>query len=293
MAQQTLNLGATSNDGTGDQLRTAGQKINDNFTELYEGQLFQITADTTFYVRTDGNDSNDGTSNTPGGAWQTIQYAMNWCAAHLVVWSNTSVIIQLGNGTYTGNFYAPRFKGAGKLVIRGDVATPANVVTTSVSGVATWEVRSNATLRFEGITFSGTGHMLRVWQNGTAEIDRVRFTSTAGGSHMLISHGGTVDVEGNYTIAGSAICHWQMDGCGSLRMFSRTVTLTGTPAWTNAFAQLLNNASVYIAGNTFSGAATGARYAVFFNSSLNTNGAGINHLPGNAAGSTATGGQYG
>lgn len=35
MTQQTINVGTVANDGTGDPLRTAGQKINDNFTELY------------------------------------------------------------------------------------------------------------------------------------------------------------------------------------------------------------------------------------------------------------------
>lgn len=35
MAQQVLNVGSAANDGTGDPLRTAGGKINDNFTEVY------------------------------------------------------------------------------------------------------------------------------------------------------------------------------------------------------------------------------------------------------------------
>lgn len=35
MAQQTINLGAAPNDDTGDSLRDGGDKINDNFTELY------------------------------------------------------------------------------------------------------------------------------------------------------------------------------------------------------------------------------------------------------------------
>jgi len=34
-AQQTINVGATAGDGTGDGLRTAGGKINSNFTEIY------------------------------------------------------------------------------------------------------------------------------------------------------------------------------------------------------------------------------------------------------------------
>lgn len=35
MAQQTINLGTSANDGTGDNLRSAMDKTNDNFTELY------------------------------------------------------------------------------------------------------------------------------------------------------------------------------------------------------------------------------------------------------------------
>lgn len=37
MAQQIINIGTTANDGTGDPLRTAFDKCNDNFTELYAG----------------------------------------------------------------------------------------------------------------------------------------------------------------------------------------------------------------------------------------------------------------
>ncbi len=35
MARQTINTGTTANDGTGDSLRNAGNKINQNFQELY------------------------------------------------------------------------------------------------------------------------------------------------------------------------------------------------------------------------------------------------------------------
>jgi hypothetical protein len=35
MAKQTINIGSNANDGTGDPLRTAFNKINDNFAELY------------------------------------------------------------------------------------------------------------------------------------------------------------------------------------------------------------------------------------------------------------------
>ena len=35
MARQNINTGTTANDGTGDSLRQAGTKINQNFQELY------------------------------------------------------------------------------------------------------------------------------------------------------------------------------------------------------------------------------------------------------------------
>jgi hypothetical protein len=37
MARQNINIGSSANDGTGDPLRTAFDKINDNFVELYGG----------------------------------------------------------------------------------------------------------------------------------------------------------------------------------------------------------------------------------------------------------------
>jgi len=40
MAQQTLNIGSTANDGTGDLLRVAMDKVNDNFDEIYASPLF-------------------------------------------------------------------------------------------------------------------------------------------------------------------------------------------------------------------------------------------------------------
>ena len=45
MARQTINTGATANDGTGDSLRNAGNKINQNFQELYQflGESDQVS----------------------------------------------------------------------------------------------------------------------------------------------------------------------------------------------------------------------------------------------------------
>ena len=44
MAKQLVEIGAAANDGTGDQLRTAFDKINDNFNEVYLGLTPAATA---------------------------------------------------------------------------------------------------------------------------------------------------------------------------------------------------------------------------------------------------------
>ena len=35
MAKQSLGIGGSANDGTGDTLRAAADKVNDNFSEIY------------------------------------------------------------------------------------------------------------------------------------------------------------------------------------------------------------------------------------------------------------------
>lgn len=44
MAKQVINIGTTANDGTGDPLRTAFDKVNDNFTELYSDDLADVNS---------------------------------------------------------------------------------------------------------------------------------------------------------------------------------------------------------------------------------------------------------
>jgi len=57
MAKQVINIGTTANDGTGDPLRTAFDKVNDNTTELYAGQSLSIVSDILTLTRADGTTS--------------------------------------------------------------------------------------------------------------------------------------------------------------------------------------------------------------------------------------------
>ena len=82
MTQQTINIGSSANDGTGDPLRTAFDKINDNFNELYTvsgagtGNNLAISGNSIVSENVDGNiilDPN-GTGNVVIAVGATIQF---------------------------------------------------------------------------------------------------------------------------------------------------------------------------------------------------------------------------
>src|SRR5210317_1256258 len=73
MAKQTINIGTSANDGTGDTLRDGADKINDNFTELYDGAGVADGAVTTAKLADDAVDSDK----IADGAIDTVHIADN------------------------------------------------------------------------------------------------------------------------------------------------------------------------------------------------------------------------
>lgn len=55
MAKQTISLGVVDDDGLGDSLKVGGDKINDNFTELYAAEVLNTAK------QTNANHSGDAT----------------------------------------------------------------------------------------------------------------------------------------------------------------------------------------------------------------------------------------
>lgn len=246
-----------------------------------------LTANRTYYVRTDGSDSNTGLANTAGGAFLTPQKA--WNVALTLDLSGFSITVEIAAGTYSSGVAATTPLVGGTLTFNGVGATTIVQTTTancfSASGGAKFTLTNmkldstSGSLLFAsdgGSIFPGTG---------------LTFGSTTA-SHMRANSGGTIQA-----VYGAA---WTTDGGAGFRLWALggfigvdgvTETLSGTPAVTTwAEADFLGRISAF--GYTFSGAATGARYGATQNSMINTFGAGASYFPGNAAGSTATGGQY-
>ena len=81
------------------------------------------SANTTYYVRTDGSDSNDGLTNSSGGAFLTIQHAVDTIADY--DWNGYLPSIQVGAGTFseTVTINAPVFVGTKSITITGTLST--------------------------------------------------------------------------------------------------------------------------------------------------------------------------
>ena len=254
-----------------------------------------LAANRTYYVRTDGSDSNNGLSNTSGGAFLTVQKAVDTVSG--IDLGPYSVTIQLGAGTYTGLITLKSYVGAGPVTIVGDTATPSNVLfssSTAGTGVIFGDtVVGKYVLEGFKLTSSvASQHGIYLNNGVSVDIQNLDFGALNGGRHMIISNGSRINFVGNYTVSGSANRHYNVGTGGIANGSGITVTVTGTPAFSGAFAYATRLGLINLTGVTFSGSATGARYSIDTNGVIYTGGAGASYFPGDSAGSTATGGQY-
>ncbi|MCZ7595823.1 MAG: DUF2793 domain-containing protein [Hyphomicrobium sp.] len=253
-----------------------------------------LTGNRTYYVRTDGNDANDGLSNSSGGAFATVQKAIDTvCSIDCSVYTPT---IQIGAGTYSGANTLKSFLGT-QCIIVGDETTPANIIV-SVSGSPCFSAFNawSGTWHLRGLKLTTTGggaSCIHIGAPGALKFQKLEFGASTS-LHMNIGGGAQVTATGNYSISGSSSAAHMGAFVGAVIYVENiTVTLTGTPNFGGAgFAWASRHATIYIAGNTFSGAATGVRYTAEYLSLIQTNGLGANGLPGSSAGSTASGGVY-
>jgi len=254
----------------------------------------RLTSNRTYYVRTDGSDSNNGLANTSDGAFLTIQYAVDVVSSSLDIASGVVVTIQLADGTYTGSVSMRNLVGFGSLTIQGNSSTPGNVIVSVTNASCFNNKIGGMTLIVKNMklqtTTSGSCFVAR--NSGLIEFSGIDFGSCAT-AHIDSQSYGIIRSTGNYTISGGAVNHVFVGTSGSVSIVSITVTLSGTPAFSLTFASSNLLGCILIYGVTFSGTgATGQRYYITQNSICYTNGAGATYFPGDVAGSTATGGQY-
>jgi hypothetical protein len=243
-------------------------------------------------VRTDGSDSNTGLANTSGGAFLTIQKAVDVVA--LLDIGINNVTIKVEDGTYpvgASNFNAP--VGSGSVSIVGNVTTPENCLVSATTGncfgVYSYSQATRLISGFKVANTAGSGIAAR--NGGFVQFSLIDFGSCSV-YHVSTANGAIATASGDYTISGAAAVHVFAEYASIVNIYSRTVTITGTPAITSGFVIARQTSMVAAYGMTFLGASTGPRYEVQTNGVIFVNGAATTYFPGSASGATATGGQY-
>ncbi|RLP25218.1 DUF2793 domain-containing protein [Mesorhizobium sp. YM1C-6-2] len=249
-----------------------------------------LTGNRTYHVRADGSDGNAGLADSAAGAFLTLQKAFDTiCTIDL---NGHTVTISVGSGSFEGITFNKAWVG-GNIVVSGAGASNTVIASTSSGAAfhATAPMPGIVTLQNMKITNSAGGGI---------RLDAAsRFLCGAGlefgtcvASHILAAAPGAfLSMLSAYTISGGSIYHLNAQFGAYIRATGVTVTLTGTPAFSIAYANASNMGAI-LASGSFSGAATGPRYTATAGGGINTSGSGASFFPGNASGTATSPGWY-
>ena len=252
-----------------------------------------VTEPRTYYVRSDGSDTNDCRSDSPAGACRTWNRAVQLVT--LIDFGGKIVTVQHGNETgpvtFNEQLYLTGLSGGGELHIRGS-STPGKTIFSATAGDIIG-LRSVVTpVHLWNMTFIGGGSHIMVAYVSTVNLRDGLVFGPASFAHILVhdAQAMLVDVNVSTTINGSAPYHVFSNG-GSAFIEYGDKALVGTPHFA-AYHGIMNGGRIQTVGMTFVGAATGARYWVVGNSVLNAFNSGPNYLPGSLPGNAGDGGLY-
>lgn len=263
----------------------------------------RLYANRTYYVRTDGNDNNNGLTNTSGGAFLTIQRFFDVLAT--IDKNGFNVTCKIADGTYnlTSGIIVKDGLGAGDIIVEGNTTTPANVLlTSSQSAIYYFSKNDSSFLYLKGFKFNSTVSPASYTvgfiscQRGSVAISDLDFGSVSSGIHMVAGASGIIYLSGNYTITGDGFAHIATIAGGLVRDWFTvnpsgtpiTVTLSGTRSF-GAFAFARGAGSmidIFYQRVVFSGSSTGQKYIAQANSVIATFGGGASYFPGSSSGTT-------
>ena len=189
MSKQRINIGNSENTGTGDTLRSAMDKINNNFDEVYDilgqdstGKSIDIAGNTisSTFTNTDINISPNGTGDTVIDSDLVVNTIKSDDSTEVTVSDGLNV-----NGTVT----ATAFVGDGS-GITGLSASTGNIVfsESSITSSDSTQININENLNVDGILKIGDGSVSANYA-GFGDADDLKIFHN--GSHSIIRETGT------------------------------------------------------------------------------------------------------
>ncbi|AIQ61866.1 hypothetical protein PSTEL_00710 [Paenibacillus stellifer] len=201
------NAGATAASNaipTSQKGAASGVATLDGTTKLPAGQLpisavQATTADITYYVRTDGSDSNNGLANTSVGAFKTIGKAISMLPQTI----NHAVIINVAAGAYSEDLLAKGYNGSGTLEITASgvvsvprILTQGNAIQVTITGFIATTTMANA---------------IELTSNVWVWLQNCYATANAGSYYGVVVYGGTAVISGG-TYSNKTTSIWARSG---------------------------------------------------------------------------------
>jgi len=259
-----------------------------------------LTSNRTYYVRSDGNDANTGLANNSGGAFKTLQKAMDVVASLDI--SIYNVTIQCGDtGPFTGCVLKAPL-GSGTVIINGDTANPSNYTITKDgsssyifdgrSAVGNFQISGvhphDSTVAYHIIS-GVAGNIINANNNDYGNVINYPLAAKNGGQLQI--SGANNKFSCSTTMTAPFLCDTNSN---LIAQSGTTFTWLRNIAYSNfvlaRWGGILNLANITctLAGFT----ATGSRFNADTNAIIVTGGAGINFFPGSTAGTENNGGKY-
>lgn len=258
------------------------------------GYVRKVAIGPTLYVRTDGNDANDGSANDSAHAFATIKAAVLYGTRTFFLVGQT-LNIQLGNpGVYAHPGSVPT--GTATVRIVGNTGAPSSYQIQGTADGAGYFSCTSGVLAVEGLNIiNSTAGSQSIIAAGTGNLSvgTVIFSTTVGtvGNHMQASSGGNLTISAGCLISGNAGGALVATGGSKIFIVSTLAVVNGLIFDIFASADELSLIKLLV-GPTVTGTAIGQRYSVNGNSMITVSGAGPNVFPGTIAGTTANGGLY-
>jgi hypothetical protein len=291
-------------------LTTAGitpDTTGSNFTQVLQAiqTLGKIKATATLNLYVGGSGASDTLNNglSSGAPFATLQHAAN-VVLYAYDLNGFTANINVANGTYTAGVTVDCSKLRGSIHFIGNTGSPSSCAVTLPGGGSCFNVINSGPQVFvsgfqvsapsgsTGAPWTSPGFGLSSSNGAQLIFDHVAFGASSY-AHMAANAGGYIGVPAAstpYSISGGAVGHAIAGGtAGYISIPSAIVTVTGTPAFSTAFAEVDAGALVFAPSASFSGAATGPRYLCSNGGAIETNGAGASFFPGSTAGSSTTG----
>ena len=250
-----------------------------------------LTGVRNLFVRTDGNDANSGLVDNAGGAFKTIQKAVDLaCTYDLSIYY---VDIFARAGDFPNGVTCKSYVGNGPIQIHGAGYNLTHINTAESYGVIANGCVGKYSIGNMKITAAGR-NVLVMANSYLVTHGPIDFGTCPGGIHMDVNTGGYFYLQYPHYVSGSCAYHYYAEGGGKIYDNNLPTYFLANVSF-NWYAIASRIGFLYAGGkahNLGGFTVTGNRYNAAANGVIETGGGGANYFPGNVAGNVTSGGQY-